>query len=146
MSQDAYLPCLVCGATLRNVYDGADNQPSEGTEFRTYGHYGSTFWDSLNGEQLVLNVCDACLKMHKDRLGQQKRYVPLTHPYVGPVGKLWVDRPLVAYTGNPDDTEYGVEWERMGTDIYDTVDTRAEWHDDIESIKAYVQKKEEEPL
>lgn len=145
MSADAYLPCLVCGRTLRNAWDGADNQPSEGTEFRTYGHYGSTFWDSMHGEQLVLNVCDNCLRTHKDRLGQQKRYIPLSHPYVGPVGKQWVDRPVVAYTGNPDDTEYGVEWEQMGTDLFDTAEVKAEWRPDIESIKAYVQQEEEKP-
>lgn len=145
MSVDAYLPCLVCGRTLRNAWEGADNQPSEGTEFRTYGAYGSTFWDSMHGEELVLNVCDNCLRKHKDRLGQQKRYIPLTHPYVGPVGRTWVDRPLVAYTGNQDDTEYGVEPEAMGTDLYDTSDAKAEWHDDIDNIRVYVQQKEEEP-
>lgn len=144
MSDDAYLPCLVCGRTLRNAFDTADNQPSEGTEFRTYGHYGSTFWDSMCGEELVLNVCDPCLTKHKDRLGQQKRYIHIVHPYVGPVGRLVVDRPLVAYTGNPDDTEYGVEWEQMGTDVYDTADAKVKWRDDIEQIREYVRLKEEE--
>lgn len=145
MSVDAYLPCLVCGRTLRNVFDGADNQPEEGTEFRTYGAYGSTFWDSFHEEELVLNVCDNCLRKHKDRLGQQKRHIPIAHPYVGMVGRVRVDRPLVAYTGSPDDTQYGVEPEQMGTDIYDTADVKAEWHDDIDNIREYVRKKEEEP-
>ena len=57
------LPCFKCGAALANVLDGSDNQPSEGTEFRTEGHYGSTFWDSFDGEELVLNVCDPCLRL-----------------------------------------------------------------------------------
>lgn len=61
MSKIALLPCFKCGVELENVFpDITTNQPSEGTEFRTYGMYGSTFWDSFDGEELVLNVCDSC--------------------------------------------------------------------------------------
>ena len=71
MSREAFLPCFKCGKTLLNTYvEEADNHPSEGTEFRTYGHYGSTVWDSFDGEELVLNVCDPCLREHADRLAQ----------------------------------------------------------------------------
>lgn len=131
MSVDAYLPCLVCGKTLRNVYDGADNQPEEGIEFRAYGQYGSTFWDSMHGEELVLNVCDSCLTKHKDRLGQHKRYVPVIGEGVGLCGKHWVDRPLVAYTGNPDDTTWHIEAEQLGHPMKDV-----EWFDNIENLRA----------
>jgi hypothetical protein len=47
---------------MENVCVEADNQPYQGTEFRTEGHYGSTFWDSFDGEELVLNICDKCLR------------------------------------------------------------------------------------
>lgn len=68
----ALLPCIACGKTLPNVDMGGDpNQPYGGTEFRTYGHYGSTFWDSFDGTELVLNVCDDCLRAHPERLATQ---------------------------------------------------------------------------
>jgi hypothetical protein len=65
------LPCFRCGETLTNVIDTQENQPCGGTEFRTHGHYGSTFWDSFNGTELVLNVCDCCLRVYGDRLATQ---------------------------------------------------------------------------
>ena len=89
MSKEAMLPCFKCGKTLPNACHDEDNQPYGGTEFRTYGHYGSTFWDSFDGEELVLNVCDDCLRGHTGRLAQQKRYRP-----------DWVVGPMVPYTGN----------------------------------------------
>jgi hypothetical protein len=63
------LPCLVCGAVLRNVLDEVDNQPDGGTACTTEGHYGSTVWDPMNGEFLEFNVCDECLT----RAGEQGR-------------------------------------------------------------------------
>lgn len=86
MSENALLPCFSCGRTLSSAIPGEDNQPSEGTEFRTYGHYGSTFWDSFDGAALVLNVCDPCLREHGNRLATQAKprqvttYAPLV-PY-----------------------------------------------------------------
>jgi hypothetical protein len=69
MSKYAMLPCLLCGAVLENVVDSAENQPYGGTEFRTYGCYGSTFWDSFDNKELVLNICDLCLRERTERLG-----------------------------------------------------------------------------
>lgn len=74
MSKKAMLPCFKCGRVLDNVFADVDNQPYGGTEFRTYGHYGSTFWDSFDGEELVLNICDDCLREHSKRLAQHRRY------------------------------------------------------------------------
>lgn len=68
---EAFLPCFKCGETLLNVFPDEGNQPSGGTEFRTYGHYGSTFWDSFDRTELILNVCDGCLRAHTDRLAVQ---------------------------------------------------------------------------
>ena len=73
MSEQAMLPCFKCGTVLPSAIPGQENQPSGGTEFRTYGHYGSTFWDSFNGTELVLNICDDCLDAHADRLATQAR-------------------------------------------------------------------------
>ena len=65
------LPCIVCEKPLQNVFGGSDNQPYCGTEFTTYGHYGSTIHDSYDGLhlddttgeaiQLVVNICDTCI-------------------------------------------------------------------------------------
>lgn len=75
MTKEAMLPCFTCGKILLNIWaDQEDwNQPSEGTEFITYGHYGSTFWDSLDGEQLVLNICDNCLRKNTKRLAKRRQ-------------------------------------------------------------------------
>ena len=117
MSKDAMLPCFKCGKVLPNVDAGEDNQPYGGTEFRTYGHYGSTFWDSFDGEELVLNICDDCLREHTDRLAQHKRYRPVTTTRRLLVGKHWVDRPMVPYSGNKDDGEVVIEPEEIGTKL-----------------------------
>jgi len=130
MSQDA-LPCFKCGRLLRNVCDESDNQPTEGTEFRTYGHYGSTFWDSFDGEELILNICDPCLNEHKDRLAQQKRFQPIRCNGMTGFGQQWVDRPIVPYTGHPDNTYSHVGVNELGSNIHGV-----EWVDDIAARKA----------
>lgn len=135
MSRDAMLPCFKCGKTLLNALADQDNQPQEGTEFRTYGHYGSTFWDSFDGEELVLNICDDCLRGHTDRLAQHKRYRPITAPRVGMVGKHWVDRPMVPYTGNSDDGDVKIEPEEIGTAL-----PNSEWSDNAAELREYAMK------
>ena len=137
MSREAFLPCFKCGKTLQNAFIECDNQPSEGTEFRTYGHYGSTFWDSFHGEELVLNICDPCLRAHTERLGQEKRYKQVRSGGLVGLGREWVDRPLVGYTGNPDDSELKLEPEELGTDL-----PNVEWSADIEDQKKFLLDRE----
>ena len=55
------LPCIVCRTELNPALDGLDNQPYAATAFNTRGHYGSTFWDPLDGTMIEINVCDPCL-------------------------------------------------------------------------------------
>lgn len=139
MSKEAMLPCIVCGTKLDNSFEDGINQPSEGTEFQTYGHYGSTFWDDFAGEQLVLNVCDECLKKNTDKLGREKRFrnVVVTEP-VGTfkartiVGREWLDRQMVPYfEGDYDDDAVEIEPEEIGT----LTGYNIEWRQDWESIK-----------
>ena len=130
---DAMLPCIVCGKTLPTVIEGSDNAPYGGTEFSTYGHYGSTFWDSFYGEQLVLTVCDGCLRERSDRLGQQKRFKPIRCAGMTGFGQQWVDRPMVPYTGHQDQTMAYVNPEELGTPIRDV-----EWPWDIEERKTWL--------
>ena len=136
MSVNAYLPCFKCGKVLPNVCEDADNQPYGGTEFLTEGHYGSTFWDSFDCEELVLNVCDDCLRAHTDRLGQQKRALPIRCAGMTGFGEVESHRPLVAYTGHRDDTVVEVSVESLG----ETLDgMRVRWVDDIDDRKAHLQ-------
>jgi hypothetical protein len=55
------LPCIVCGAELRNVMPDHNNQPRGGVAAFTSGNYGSAVFDSLDGETLEFTVCDTCL-------------------------------------------------------------------------------------
>lgn len=61
MSQSALVPCVICGKELQNVMVEAENQPHEGTAFTSYGHYGSTAFDPMNGSMIEINICDECL-------------------------------------------------------------------------------------
>ena len=134
MSKDAKLPCIVCGTVLRNVLDDADNQPSEGTEFRTFGHYGSTFWDSFSGEEIVINVCDACLqKVAVTRIARQKRFRVIMGD-LAIVGRQWVQREMVPwFDGEEDDDPIRIEVHEIGTL---TGYANVEWADNWRAIKA----------
>lgn len=140
MGEEALLPCLVCSRVLKNVCSQEDNQPYGGTEFRTYGHYGSTFWDSLDGEELVLNICDSCLRGRQDRLGQQKRFLSIRCDGRFGFGNQWVDRPLVAYTGNPDDGTTTVELEELRSNL-----PNVQWSPHIEELKRGLQMRDSAP-
>jgi hypothetical protein len=132
MPYEALLPCLICGKRLPSVaINGYENQPYGGTVFATYGNYGSTFWDDFDGEELVLNVCDDCLRERSARLGQHKRFLPVFCEGMTGFGRQWVDRPVVTYTGNKDDTRAYVEREELGVlpgvDWVDDIVERREW-------------------
>ena len=65
------VPCIVCGTQLETVFDPSQNQPHKGTVFMTNGHYGSTFFDPMDGSSLEIVVCDECCK----KAVEQKRMV-----------------------------------------------------------------------
>lgn len=87
------LPCIVCGVVKEPVFkDGVglstprypeqwEHQPYGATTFYTHGHYGSTFWDSFDGEQLVVCICDDCLRKNHARLTviKEKRRHPTVY-------------------------------------------------------------------
>ena len=112
MSKDAMLPCIVCGTVLANCLDDGDNQPSEGTEFRTYGHYGSTFWDSLRrrgaGRQHLRRVpahlVRAAGPAQAVTQARGRRHPRLVRHQTA-VGRQWVDREMVPYFDGPEDED-----------------------------------------
>lgn len=81
-------PCLVCGARLESVFWGA-NQPNDGLEFTSKGHYGSTVFDPGDGSYLAVNICDPCLLV-----ARKKRRVLYCDP-----GKVLRPKPIVAIWG-----------------------------------------------
>lgn len=118
MTGEAMLPCFKCGKRLYRVCEWeADSPPVDGTEFRTYGHYGSTFWDSFDGEQVVISVCDPCLLDNVKRIAQQKRFQPIRCEGMTGFGRHWVERPMVPFTGNSDSTMLSVEVAELGLEI-----------------------------
>jgi hypothetical protein len=137
VSKEAMLPCIACGAVLQNSYEDAINQPSEGTEFATYGHYGSTFWDSFNGEQIVINVCDECLRKNTDRIARQQRFRKLvvedsrgTIPSTTVVGRNWVDRAMVPwFEGSQDEDEISIEPEEVGVMLGYNIEWVSDWRE-----------------
>lgn len=108
------LPCLVCGTVLDPVAPGTDNQPYAGTVLTTEGHYGSTFFDSFDGEELEITVCDACLTARTDRLGRRKKYLPVRCAGMMGFGHEPVDRPLRPYTDPADRQERVVAVDQLG--------------------------------
>jgi hypothetical protein len=61
------MPCFKCGKTLLNVwYEG--NQPQEGVNFTTCGHYGTKVFDPMDGTELHISICDDCLKENSDKV------------------------------------------------------------------------------
>lgn len=133
------LPCFVCGVVLQNAWEGSVNQPSEGTEFQTYGHYGSTFWDSFNGEQIVVNVCDECLRKNTARVGRHQRFrkvVVQEGRWPTTVGREWLDREMVPWFDGPEDEDdkVSIEPEEIGT----LTGYNIEWVKDWADIKARV--------
>jgi hypothetical protein len=60
--------CIVCGYQPDTAYNGCDiNQPYKATAFLTQGHYGSTFFDPMDGSYIEINVCDECLNKAVDK-------------------------------------------------------------------------------
>lgn len=59
---DTTMPCLACGKRLQRVFNPSADQPSDGVMCETAGNYGSTVFDSFNGERLLFLICDQCLE------------------------------------------------------------------------------------
>lgn len=64
-----HLSCIGCGRELDPTGPAGElHQPSGGTQFTSYGHYGSTAFDPMDGQQLSVIVCDPCLVKHHSRV------------------------------------------------------------------------------
>ena len=62
---DKPLPNLMEGQAPSKKRGGTGNQPSGGSEFIAYGHYGSRITDTMGNTYHIINVCDDCLEAAK---------------------------------------------------------------------------------
>lgn len=72
------VPCIICDKQLKNVAEETSNQPYSGTCFNSYGHYGSTIFDPMDGSYLEINVCDECLANKKGSVLHGRNKIPVT--------------------------------------------------------------------
>lgn len=85
------LPCIVCGTRLKNVWEDAENQPSDGVAATTHGNYGSTVFDPvLTGEFLEFNLCDSCLVKagNQGRVYMARTVRPVSMDGMGVIGYI----------------------------------------------------------
>lgn len=54
--------CICCKKQMANFeHAQRGQQPMGGLAFNTRGHYGSTYFDPMNGEYLEISICDPCV-------------------------------------------------------------------------------------
>lgn len=54
--------CISCKKQMKNLQFGQGFQPIDGLAFSTRGHYGSGYFDPMDGSYLELCVCDECVE------------------------------------------------------------------------------------
>jgi len=62
------VPCIACGREMDSAANDPlfDHVPGDGVIFHSGGNYGSAVFDSFDGFQLQVVVCDACLKTYAE--------------------------------------------------------------------------------
>ena len=71
------LPCVACGKKLAALVneDEVILQPVGAVTFTGPGNYGSTVWDPMTSDFLIVNICDDCI-----RGAATKRAVQMAQP------------------------------------------------------------------
>lgn len=67
--------CFCCDKELDNMHYESRNKesyvyvhPMGGLHFQTYGHYGSTVFDPMDGSSLDIAICDECVMLRKEKI------------------------------------------------------------------------------
>lgn len=61
--------CICCNQKLQAIFNEPYyKQPSKALHFYTYGHYGSTYFDPMDGSSLHIFVCDSCLEKNQNKI------------------------------------------------------------------------------
>lgn len=55
------ITCIKCEKRLKNILADS-HQPVDGLAFFTQGHYGSGYFDPMDGTYLELSICDECVE------------------------------------------------------------------------------------
>lgn len=70
--------CIICEKETPNLdeaypEDKSEFHPADGTAFVTYGHYGSTVFDPMDGSKANIVICNDCLKGHKEKFMYEEK-------------------------------------------------------------------------
>lgn len=57
----ALISCACCGKEMANLANKG-LQPKGGLAFSTHGHYGSGYFDPMDGSYLEIAICDECIE------------------------------------------------------------------------------------
>jgi hypothetical protein len=74
MDKDNPVPCIICGKELSHAFGRfldepeITNQPNDGVACVSYGNYGSTVFDSFDGQRIEFAICDICLVERWERV------------------------------------------------------------------------------
>lgn len=65
--------CFKCGKELESIFPDKF-QAYAGTQFISYGHYGSTLFDPMNeNEYIEIVICDKCLSENANNVSHTKK-------------------------------------------------------------------------
>lgn len=65
--------CIRCACSMENI-SPEGFQPAGGLAFHSYGHYGSSFFDPLDGTFIQIAVCDECLETMRTVISEPSGY------------------------------------------------------------------------
>lgn len=57
--------CFKCNKKMESLFED-ELHPSKGIHFFSYGHYGTTVFDPMDGSTLNIVICDDCLTIYKE--------------------------------------------------------------------------------
>lgn len=69
------LTCICCSKGMDNITPNGV-QPNDGVAFHSYGHYGSSFFDPLDGTCIQIVICDECLERAGEKVIGPRGYNP----------------------------------------------------------------------
>ena len=85
----SHLTCIKCCRELVNLTPKGV-QPNGGLAFHSYGHYGSAYFDPMDGTCIQIAVCDECLEFAAEAIigpaGYNKAY---DWSAIGPLDGEW---------------------------------------------------------
>lgn len=68
------MKCFCCDGDMK-MWDYSDDaiHPLNGLHFISYGHYGSSYFDPMDGSLINITICDVCLEKKSESSKITKR-------------------------------------------------------------------------